>query len=109
MSRLSHRHKTVNKNSTCVSGANHEWKEARIRGDRVRLRCARCGSFTAWVPRNLNEQGRQKFSSIPEQGRQASIDYEQFKVDDLRDIAKRRGLKGYSKMNKSALVAVLAS
>lgn len=36
-----------------------------------------------------------------------SINYTDFRTDELKDMARQRGLKGYSKLNKAGLVELL--
>ena len=37
-----------------------------------------------------------------------AINYSDFKTSELKDMASRRGLKGYSKLNKRELIALLS-
>lgn len=82
-------------------------KIVRERGSRVRYGCDSCPKIGPWI--KIEKRRPKKIERIDTYGdeNQPEVDFSTYTLPVLREMAKTRGLVGYTKWNKATLVSRL--
>lgn len=109
----------TNAPAKCADGGDHDWYIARQRGTRVRHACRKCKHIDPWeksgpkgdhtVKATTGAGKSEVMSETPIHD--AVLDatfWNGATVADLKEMAKKRGLTGYSKMKRDDLIAALS-
>jgi hypothetical protein len=91
----------------CAGGGKHKWRIARRRGKKVRHQCSKCKRMDPWT--KVEVRTKEKKAVAPEMKEVLDATFwNGATVADLKQMAKEKGITGYSKMKRDDLLKVLS-